>query len=66
MVKVAGGEVSSGRSFGEECLCITASSASAERTYSVAGNIGTPKRNCPLPENVAQPVFLFQNRAMFI
>jgi hypothetical protein len=47
-------------------LCIPASSASAEKTFSRAGNIVTPKENCLLPENVNQLVFLYQNRAMFL
>jgi hypothetical protein len=43
-------------------LCIPATSASSERTFSTAGNIVTAKRNCLLPKNVSLLVFLFQNK----
>lgn len=43
-------------------LSIPSTSASSERTFSTAGNIVSPKRNCLLPENVNMLVFLYQNR----
>ncbi|XP_011862111.1 PREDICTED: zinc finger BED domain-containing protein 1-like [Vollenhovia emeryi] len=46
-------------------LSIPATSASAERTFSTAGNIVTPKRNCLSPENVNMLVFLYQNKSVY-
>ncbi|RLU25470.1 hypothetical protein DMN91_002148 [Ooceraea biroi] len=46
-------------------LCIPATSASAERTFSTAGNIVTSKRNCLSPENVNMLVFLLQNKSVY-
>ena len=46
-------------------LCIPATSASAERTFSTAGNIVTPKRNCLSPENINMLVFLYQNKSTY-
>ncbi|XP_061725455.1 E3 SUMO-protein ligase ZBED1-like [Cydia pomonella] len=45
-------------------LCIPATSASSERTFSTAGNIVTAKRSCLLPKNVSLLVFLYQNKKM--
>ena len=41
-------------------LCIPATSAVSERTFSTAGNIVTAKRSCVAPENVNVFVFLHQ------
>jgi len=46
-------------------LCIPATSANAERTFSIAGNIVTPKRNCLSSENVNMLVFLYQNKSVY-
>ncbi|KYM94183.1 Zinc finger BED domain-containing protein 1 [Cyphomyrmex costatus] len=45
-------------------LCIPASSANSERTFSTAGNIVTSKRSCLSPENVSMLVFLYQNKSI--
>ncbi|XP_077270177.1 E3 SUMO-protein ligase ZBED1-like [Temnothorax americanus] len=46
-----------------QILCIPASSATAERVFSSAGNIVSAKRSCLLPENVSHLIFLHQNRS---
>ncbi|XP_058799068.1 E3 SUMO-protein ligase ZBED1-like [Phymastichus coffea] len=43
-------------------LSVPATSAASERTFSSAGNIVTPNRNCLGPNNVNLLTFLYQNR----
>ena len=42
----------------KQYLCVPASSTSSERSFSIAGNIVTERRNRLLPENVEMLTFL--------
>ena len=50
---------------GKQFLCIPATFASSERTFSSAGNIVTSKRNCLSPEKVNMLTFLYENKNLF-